>query len=135
MIVVSAGIIVKDGKILLAQRKPTANQALKWEFPGGKVEKNESPQAALVRELSEELGIQTETGRIFDARYVSDADRELLILFFFTKICGGQPKTIDCNGFEWTDCEHILEYDLAPTDRCVAEQLASEDREIKRRTI
>ena len=67
MIAVVAGILLRDGKILLAQRKEAASFALKWEFPGGKIEPGESPEEALERELQEELGIHTHTGRIFDA--------------------------------------------------------------------
>ena len=55
MIIVSAGIVIHQGKILLAQRKPGVSHGLKWEFPGGKLESGESPQAALERELREEL--------------------------------------------------------------------------------
>lgn len=123
MIIVSAGIVVHQGRILLAQRKPGGSHGLKWEFPGGKLESGESPQAALERELREELGIQTRTGRIFDARYIQDSDRELLILFFFSEIESGAPEVIDCNRFEWVDRENLLQYDLADADRAVAAQL------------
>ena len=123
MIIVSAGIVVHQGKILLAQRKPGGSHGLKWEFPGGKLESSESPQAALERELREELGIQTCTGRIFDARYIQDSGRKLLILFFFSEIESGAPEVIDCNRFEWVDRENLLQYDLADADRAVAAQL------------
>ena len=124
MIIVSAGIVVHQGKILLAQRKPGVSHGLKWEFPGGKLESGESPQAALERELREELG------SIFDARYIHDSDRELLILFFFSKIESGMPETIDCNRFEWVSREALLQYDLADADRAVAAQLQTAERTV-----
>ena len=130
MIIVSAGIVINQGKILLAQRKPGVSHGLKWEFPGGKLESGESPQAALERELREELGIQKRNGSIFDARYIHDSDRELLILFFFSKIESGIPETIDCNRFEWVSREALLQYDLADADRAVAAQLQTAERTV-----
>ena len=85
---------------------------------------------ALERELREELGIQTRTGSIFDARYIHDSDRELLILFFFSKIESGIPETIDCNRFEWVSRETLLQYDLADADRAVAAQLQTAERTV-----
>ena len=58
-VLVVAGIMQKDGMIFAAQRNAKAHQALKWEFPGGKVEINETPEKALERELFEELGVKT----------------------------------------------------------------------------
>ena len=127
MIVVSAGIISRDGKIMLCQRKPGARLALKWEFPGGKLETGESPQQALERELREELAIETRTGRIFDLRYESADGRELLILFFRSEILSGEPQTIDCNAVHWVDPSRLTEYDLAPADLEVAKRLANEN--------
>ncbi|HLY99816.1 MAG TPA: NUDIX domain-containing protein, partial [Candidatus Angelobacter sp.] len=62
MKLVVAALIVKDGKILICQRTRHQPMALKWEFPGGKVEPNEQPVDALVRELDEELGIRATIG-------------------------------------------------------------------------
>ena len=58
MTTVVAGVIERAGLVLIAQRKRTGQHPLKWEFPGGKVEPNETPEAALIRELDEELGIR-----------------------------------------------------------------------------
>ena len=126
MIVVSAGIAVRNGKIMLCQRKPGSHNALKWEFPGGKLEPGESPEQALERELREELGVGTRTGRIYDVQYCNDGGRELLILFYFTEILSGEPRTIDCNAITWTVPEELLSYDLAPTDARVAGKLSRE---------
>ena len=95
MIVVAAGIVQRDGKIMVCQRKAGKANGLKWEFPGGKLEPGESPEAALERELREELGIQTRTGRIYDAKHRVESGRELLILFYFSEILSGEPQPID----------------------------------------
>lgn len=57
MILVTAAIIIKNNKVLIAQRKPYGYLANKWEFPGGKIENDESPESCLVRELKEEFSI------------------------------------------------------------------------------
>ena len=122
MIVVSAGIVSRNGKIMLCQRKPGGRLPLKWEFPGGKLEEGETPQQALERELREELGVFTRTGRVYE---VSRHD-DVLLLFFFSEILSGEPETIDCNAITWAGPADLPGYDLAPADCAVAEMLAQE---------
>lgn len=126
MIVVSAGIVTRNGKIMLCQRKPEDRMGLKWEFPGGKLESGESPQRALERELREELAIETRTGRIYDVYHEVSGDWSLMLLFFRSEILSGEPRTIDCNAIEWVSPADLLRYDLAPADLEVARRLASE---------
>lgn len=126
MIVVSAGIVTRNGKIMLCQRKPEDNLGLKWEFPGGKLESGESPQQALERELREELAIETRTGRIFDVHCDLSSGSGLIVLFFRSELLSGEPQTIDCNAIEWVDPAALTQYDLAPADLEVAKLLANE---------
>jgi len=126
MIVVSAGIVSRNGKIMLCQRRPGDRMELKWEFPGGKLEQGESPQQALERELREELAIETRTGRIFDVHHEASDDREILILFFRSELVSGEPQTIECNAIHWVAPARLTEYDLAPADMAVAKLLAEE---------
>ena len=122
MIVVSAGIVVRDGKIMLCQRKPEDRLGLKWEFPGGKLEPGETPQQALERELREELAIETRTGRIYDVY----SEPNIMILFFRSELVSGTPQTIDCNAITWVSPADLTKYDLAPADLEVAKRLAAE---------
>jgi len=122
MIVVSAGVVQRDGRIMLCQRKPEVHNGLKWEFPGGKLEKGESPEAALRRELKEELDIDTEIGRVMDVMVHSYTDRDVMILFYPCTITGGEPKPVDCNAIDWAVPSEILDYDLADGDRRFAER-------------
>ena len=126
MIVVVAGIARRSGKIMLCQRRPDGHDPSKWEFPGGKVEPGEGPERALERELREELRVQTRTGRIYDVRHRIDGARELLLLFYFTELTGGEPEPVECSAIEWVEPARLTEYDLAPSDALVAARLSKE---------
>lgn len=126
MIVVAAGIIQQEGRILLSQRKPGAHLGLKWEFPGGKLEKGETPQQALERELHEELGVATRTGRIFDVDVQNREDADILVLFFFAELLEGEPACVDCNALHWVAPDQLPSYDLAPADARIAARLAAD---------
>lgn len=122
MIVVAAGVVERDGRIMICRRKPGVHNGLKWEFPGGKLEKGESPEAALKRELMEELGIDVEVGRIRDALLHAYPDRDVLILFYGCRILSGEPRTIDCDAIAWAKPEELKGYDFAEGDRLFAER-------------
>ena len=122
MIVVSAGVVKRDGRIMICQRKPEVHNGLKWEFPGGKLEPGESPEAALRRELREELGIDVKVGRVMDVMFHSYGDRDVLILFYPCVIEKGEPACIDCDAVEWVLPGDILKYDFADGDRRFAER-------------
>ena len=86
MIAVVAGVVRREGRVLLCQRPEGKRFGLLWEFPGGKVEAGESPEAALERELREELDVETRTGRVLDAlRLDARGGGDLLLLFYESK--------------------------------------------------
>ena len=122
--VVVAAVLVKDGRLLVAQRKPDASQALKWEFPGGKIEPGETPEAALSRELLEDLGIVTETGRIYDAKLHAYPEKTVLILFYKTRLIAGEAHALDANAFRWVTAEELHQLDFADADADTAMRLA-----------
>ena len=117
MLTVTAAVIVRDGRILLCQRRPEVHNGLKWEFPGGKLEPGETPEAALARELKEELDIDAAVGPICDAVLHRYPDRDVLLLFYPCRILGGVLRTVDCNAVEWVAPETLPGYDLAAADR------------------
>jgi len=117
MIVVSAGVVMREGRIMICQRKPEAHNGLKWEFPGGKLEKGESPEAALIRELYEELRIKVKVGHVLDVLFHSYSDRDVLIMFYPCEIMEGEPVTADCNAIAWVLPEEFPAYDFAEGDR------------------
>ena len=84
LMVVAVALVDGDGRVLLQQRPPGKPMAGLWEFPGGKVEPGETPEAALVRELEEELGIETQESCLAPASFASEplGDRHLLLLLY-----------------------------------------------------
>jgi len=85
MTTVVAGVLERDGTILICRRRADQPHPMKWEFPGGKLESGESPQAALIRELREELGIESEAGSEI-MRYEFAYPEKQPILLIFLKV-------------------------------------------------
>ena len=122
-ILVVAAVTLRDGRVMICQRRPEAHNGLKWEFPGGKIEPGESPEAALARELKEELDIDARVGRVCDAVYHRYSDRNVLVLFYMCEIVAGEPRALDCNAIAWVETEALRGYDFAGADRAFVERL------------
>ena len=121
-LVVAAAVVERDGRIMLCQRRPEVHNGLKWEFPGGKLEPGESPEAALARELTEELGVEAEVGRVMDAVFHRYPDRDVLVLFYRCRIVAGEPATRDCNAVAWASPQELGRYDFAGADLAFVER-------------
>ncbi len=115
-VIVTAAIIKHNDKILIAQRKENVNQALKWEFPGGKLEPGESPEQCLIREIREELGLNIEVMKIFDVISHSYEDRHIILLCYLCRFTGGSAQTLDCRDFRWVEPSKLHSYDFAEAD-------------------
>ena len=122
MLIVVAAVTEREGRVMLCQRRPGVHNALKWEFPGGKLEAGESPEAALARELREELDIGVAVGRVRDAVLHRYPDRDVLVLFYGCRITSGEPRTLDCNAVAWVPPDELPRYDLAGADRAFVER-------------
>jgi 8-oxo-dGTP diphosphatase len=116
MILVAAGLIVKEGLLLITQRPPGKHGALKWEFPGGKIEKDENPRKTLEREIREELGIEVETQEIVETVFHKYPDRSVLLLFYKCRFLSGEPAAIDCHSFCWVKLSQLNEFDFLEAD-------------------
>lgn len=126
MLVVAA-VIVRDGRVLACQRSRSGKFPLKWEFPGGKVRNGESPEAALVRELREELGVSAAIGaEIYRTRHSYEEMREPVELIFFETTIG--RAEIDNRVFEtieWVEPRKLPRMDFLDADRELVLKLAS----------
>jgi 8-oxo-dGTP diphosphatase len=128
VIKVAAALIVRDGKILVGQRKKADSHALKWEFPGGKVERGETPKDALARELEEELGIQARIGPEV-VRYSWSYPKRATILLIFYKVTefGGDPQSIAFEQIAWDHPVNLPTYDFLDGDVDFVRRLAAGD--------
>jgi 8-oxo-dGTP diphosphatase len=115
--VVVAAVIERQEQILIGQRKRTARHALKWEFPGGKVEPGEEHRTALVRELREELGIEATIGDEMDSYEVRYGDGPQTQLFFFhVTDFRGEPQNLDFEQIVWAPRSRLKDYDFLEGD-------------------
>lgn len=119
LIVVAAALIDSDGRVLIQQRPPGKNMAGLWEFPGGKVDVGETPEAALVRELSEELGIDVETACLAPAAFASEAlgEKHLLLLLYICRKWSGIPQPLEASALKWVRPNALYAIDMPPADR------------------
>jgi 8-oxo-dGTP diphosphatase len=128
---VVAGVVEREGRILVCQRKSGSRHALKWEFPGGKVEEGETASRALARELEEELGIQAEIGAEmarYEYRYPESAP--LLLVFFRVTRYSGEPQNFEFTAIRWEARERLPEYDFLEGDAEFVRRLAGGDFEV-----
>ena len=117
MTTVVAAIIQRNGRILIGQRKDLGHHPLKWEFPGGKVEPGEAPDAALIRELQEELGIQARIDReLMRYEYQYPGRSRILLIFYRVLDFDGDPRNLDFDQIRWEQPELLRNYDFLEGD-------------------
>ena len=122
---VAVGIIMSNGHVLACQRKRTARYPLKWEFPGGKIEPNESPWQPLARELREELGIEISDGEEIhrqdwvypDNPSGADNDGSFRVHYFIIRTFTGEPANFAFEQFRWVRPSELLTMDILEGNR------------------
>lgn len=118
VLVSAVALIDVDGRVLLAQRPEGKSMAGLWEFPGGKVEQGETPEAALVRELHEELGIETWDSCLAPLTFASHAydDFHLLMPVFACRKWNGTPQPREGQTLKWVRKNELRDYPMPPAD-------------------
>ena len=119
VIVVVAGLISKDGAgppFLLSRRLPDAHLAGYWEFPGGKLEKDEDPISALKRELREELGIETDVGHVYAVGHHVYAEKTVVLIVYEVTIVQGEPTCREVAELNWFEPAELVQLKLPPAD-------------------
>jgi 8-oxo-dGTP diphosphatase len=118
VLVVACALVDTDGRVLLAQRPKGKPMAGLWEFPGGKVEANERPEAALIRELNEELGIVTQEACLAPLTFASFAyeDFHLLMPLFICRRWQGIVQAKENQSLKWVKPDNMKDYPMPPAD-------------------
>ena len=116
MTTVTAAIIIKDNKVLIAKRAKNQKQAGKWEFPGGKLEPNEGLKECLKRELKEELNIDIEVLDFFGESEYVYKQGFIKLIGYYAKWTGGEPMLSVHDEVRWVDKSDLASYDFAPAD-------------------
>ncbi len=118
LLVSAVALIDPDGRVLLAQRPAGKSLAGLWEFPGGKVEPGETPEAALIRELHEELGIDTWASCLAPLTFASHSypDFHLLMPLFACRRWQGTPMGREGQHLAWVRADRLRDYPMPPAD-------------------
>ena len=118
LLVAAVALIDADGRVLLAQRPAGKAMAGLWEFPGGKVEAGETPEAALMRELAEELGIETWHSCLAPLAFASHpyADFHLLMPLYVCRRWKGMVRSLEGQDLKWVKPNRLRDYPMPPAD-------------------
>lgn len=122
---VAAGLIIREGRILIAQRDSLAHLGGLWEFPGGKRKSHESFEACLTREVMEELGLTIAVYEQVSSAEHFDAERRVRLRFYRCTILAGEPQPLGCKACRWVTPAEISAYPFPPADEPLVRQIAS----------
>jgi 8-oxo-dGTP diphosphatase len=123
---VVAALILRGDQVLICQRRPDQAMALKWEFPGGKMEAGESPEQALIRELDEELGINATIGTLVaHVRHAYRNGGAVDLQFFAVHQFAGEITNNIFNDLRWCNLRDLPGYDFLAADRGLVRDLAA----------
>ncbi len=119
LLVVAAALVDADGRVLLTQRPPGKTLAGLWEFPGGKLEPGETPEAALIRELKEELDIAVEAACLAPFTFASHEyeTMHLLMPLYVCRKWQGAVTACEGQGLAWAHPARLADYDMPPADK------------------
>lgn len=114
---VAAAIIENEqGQILIARRKPGKSQGGLWEFPGGKLEPGESPEACLIRELQEEMWIEIVPYELFGINEHDYGNVRIKLIAYRAKYSHGEIRLTDHDDYRWVERRELRDYEWAPAD-------------------
>ncbi len=122
---VAAGLVFREGKLLITQRRPHDHLGGLWEFPGGKRESGETFEVCLERELREELGVSVQIGELFDAVTHTYPERTVHIRFFRCRWTQHEPQTLACHAIAWITRPQLDQFDFPAADARLLDRLRS----------
>lgn len=113
---IAAGLLFKDGKLLIAQRAEKYQFAGLWEFPGGKLEADESPEECLRREMMEEFGIIVGVDRLYTESVYRYSEAVLQLLFYLTVWLAGELTPKVHSRYLWVEADQLEQYPFLPAN-------------------
>jgi 8-oxo-dGTP diphosphatase len=122
---VAAGVVFREGKVLLTQRRPEVHLGSLWEFPGGKREAGETFEQCLHRELAEELGIEAQVGKLVESLTHDYSERTVHLKFFLCRWLRHEPRLIDCLNLAWITREELGQFHFPAADVRLLDKLRS----------
>ena len=123
---VVVALILRGDEVLVCQRRPDQPMALKWEFPGGKIEAGETPEQALIRELDEELGIEADIGsHVTHTRHTYRSGGAVDLQFFAVHSFRGEVTNRIFHDVRWVPLRDLTAYDFLAADRDLIRDLAA----------
>jgi mutator protein MutT len=125
---VAAGLIFRDGKLLITQRYPEAHLGGLWEFPGGKREPNETFHDCLERELKEELGIEVQIQELVQRVAHDYPEKRVILEFYRCKWLRNEPQALGCPDFCWVTRDKLQSYVFPEADTEIVSKLKDDER-------
>lgn len=120
---VSAGLVFREGKLLITQRHAQAHLGGLWEFPGGKCEPGETSEECLRRELREELGIEVEIGAVLEELTHAYPEKTVRLKFFLCRWLANEPQPLGCPALAWITTAELDGYSFPAADARLLEKL------------
>lgn len=127
MVIVAAGIILKDNQVFLAKRSAKQHQGGLWEFPGGKVEEGETPAEALIRELVEEVGIKPIEYSAFNDLAFDYGDKKVHLYFFLVSEFSGEAQGVENQETRWVSLAELNSYDFPAANQPIVDALLTQN--------
>ena len=128
MINVVAGVIRNEnGKILITQRNLKKAQGGLWEFPGGKIEPNETKENAIIREIKEELDIDIQVESYLSEKMFNYPEKDINLIALECKKINGNIKLLEHEDYRWVANSELKKFEFAPADIFIVEKLKSND--------
>ena len=123
MIRVTAAILMKDERVLIARRRDDDSQGGKWEFPGGKIELSETPHQCLMREMKEEFGIDVSVGELFGKSTCHYESGMIQLLAYHAVWTGGTFSMNAHADYRWVPLEQLQDFEFAQADINIVKKL------------
>jgi len=120
---VAAGLVFRQGKLLITQRHAQAHLGGLWEFPGGKREPDETFETCLARELREELGIDVEVGELLESLTHAYPEKTVALNFFRCRWKQHEPRALGCPAFKWVSAAELRSHEFPAADARLLEKL------------